>query len=243
MIPKTIHYCWFGGKPLPMSVKKCIKSWKKKCPEYKIIQWNEGNFDVKSHPFLKAAYERKAWAFVSDYARLKIIYEHGGIYLDTDVELLRNLDLLLNYDSFFAIQQFSHLCNTGLGFGGKKGSFIVKEMLKLYDYIEFDISKKRQISCPILNDVAIKNLGYVYNEHEPVLINSVMVYPPKYFDPYAPGTTKSLLCKDTISIHHYSASWMGKKAVFRRKVLILLGPKYLYIIKSVFQKIKNFVCY
>ena len=238
MIPKTIHYCWFGGNPLPMSVKKCIKSWKEKCPDYKIIQWNENNFDVNSHPFVKAAYKSRAWAFVSDFARLKIIYEQGGIYLDTDVELLKNLDPLLEYDSFFAIQQYSHLCATGLGFGGIKGSFIVKEMLKIYDNIEFDIAKKEQIACPILNDKAIKNLGYFYNENEPVLINRVMVYPPQYFDPYAPGTTKSLLCKNTISIHHYSASWKEKKVVFRRKIYFLFGPKILFAIKSIFHLIK-----
>ena len=91
MIPKVIHYCWFGGKPIPNDVKKCINSWKKKCGDYEIKCWNESNFDVNAHPFTKAAYEAKAWAFVSDYARLKVVYDHGGIYLDTDVELLKKL--------------------------------------------------------------------------------------------------------------------------------------------------------
>ncbi len=91
MIPKMIHYCWFGGKPLPKDVLDCIKTWKKYCPDYEIKRWDESNFDVNSHPFMKAAYEAKAWAFVSDYARLKVVYDNGGIYLDTDVELLKNL--------------------------------------------------------------------------------------------------------------------------------------------------------
>lgn len=104
MIPKVIHYCWFGGKPIPNDVKKCINSWKKKCPDYEIKCWNESNFDVNAHPFTKAAYEAKAWAFVSDYARLKVVYDHGGIYLDTDVELLKNLDFLLKYDFYIGIE-------------------------------------------------------------------------------------------------------------------------------------------
>lgn len=238
MIPKTIHYCWFGGNPLPMSVKKCIKSWKEKCPDYKIIQWNENNFDVNSHPFVKTAYQSRAWAFVSDFARLKIIYEQGGIYLDTDVELLKNLDPLLEYDGFFAIQQYSHLCATGLGFGGIKNSSIIKLMLSAYDKIEFDFTTREQIACPILNDKAIKNFGYEYNENTPVLINNVMIFPPRYFDPYAPGTSKSLLCEDTISIHHYSSTWMSKKTNLRRKIYFWIGPRILFILKSIFTKFK-----
>ena len=84
MIPKIIHYCWFGGNPLPTDVKRCIESWKKMCPDYEIKRWDESNFDVNAHPFTKAAYEAKAWAFVSDYARLKVVCDNGGIYLDTD---------------------------------------------------------------------------------------------------------------------------------------------------------------
>lgn len=92
MIPKVIHYCWFGNNPLPNDVKKCIKSWEKYCPDYEIKRWDEHNFDVYQNEFIKSAYDAKAWAFVSDYARLKIIYDEGGIYLDTDVELQKNLD-------------------------------------------------------------------------------------------------------------------------------------------------------
>ena len=96
MIPKVIHYCWFGGKPLPKDVLDCIASWKKYCPEYEIRQWNETNFDLDCHPFVRSAYNAKAWAFVSDYARLKIVFDNGGIYFDTDVELLKNIDFLLS---------------------------------------------------------------------------------------------------------------------------------------------------
>ena len=120
MIPKVIHYCWFGNNPLPFEVKKCIDSWKKICPDYEIKRWDETNFDVYQNDFIKSAYESKAWAFVSDYARLKIVYDEGGIYLDTDVELKKSLDELRKNEGFFAIQQEGHYCATGLGFGAKK---------------------------------------------------------------------------------------------------------------------------
>ena len=97
MIPKIIHYCWFGGKELPIEVKKCIASWRKMCPDYEIIRWDESNFDVGQHPFVREAYKAKVWAFVSDYARLKVVYDNGGIYLDTDVETLRNNALKVNH--------------------------------------------------------------------------------------------------------------------------------------------------
>lgn len=116
MIPKMIHYCWFGGKPLPKDVLDCIKTWEKYCPDYEIKRWDESNFDVNSHPFMKAAYEAKAWAFVSDYARLKVVYDNGGIYLDTDVELLKKPDFLLENQCYIGIQQPESLCTTGLWF-------------------------------------------------------------------------------------------------------------------------------
>ncbi|MBR4241618.1 MAG: hypothetical protein IKR97_05300, partial [Eubacterium sp.] len=105
MIPKKIHYCWFGGNPLPDSVLKCIESWKHFCPDYEIIQWNEENYDINKFQYAKEAHDAKKWAFVSDLARLDIVYNEGGIYLDTDVELIRSLDSLLDNKCFLAIEQ------------------------------------------------------------------------------------------------------------------------------------------
>ena len=116
-IPKVIHYCWFGGNPKPKLVQKCIHSWKKYCPDYEIIEWNESNFDISSCPlYVRQAYDVKKWAFVSDYARLKIIHTCGGIYLDTDVELIKSLDSLLEYNAFFGFEDGKYVA-TGLGFG------------------------------------------------------------------------------------------------------------------------------
>ena len=164
MIPKVIHYCWFGNNPLPFEVKKCINSWKKICPDYEIRRWDETNFDVYQNDFIKSAYGSKAWAFVSDYARLKIVYDEGGIYLDTDVELKKSLDELRKNEGFFAIQQEGHYCNTGLGFGAKKENEIVKTMLDLYDDLIYSEENKFSIACPYLNTKALEKYGYSYSD-------------------------------------------------------------------------------
>lgn len=192
MIPKMIHYCWFGGKPLPKDVLDCIKTWKKYCPDYEIKRWDESNFDVNSHPFMKAAYEAKAWAFVSDYARLKVVYDNGGIYLDTDVELLKKPDFLLENQCYIGIQQPESLCNTGLGFGAQKSSPVVQKMMECYDSISFTDQKKSTFACPWLNDKVIRSFGKVSNE-DITYLKEVTVYPPRFFDPLSTGNTKNLL--------------------------------------------------
>ena len=243
MIPKVIHYCWFGGKPIPNDVKKCINSWKKKCPDYEIKCWNESNFDVNAHPFTKAAYEAKAWAFVSDYARLKVVYDHGGIYLDTDVELLKNLDFLLKYDFYIGIQQVGHLCNTGLGYGAVKSNNTVQEMLKKYDSVNFNINNKNQIACPYLNDEVVKQLGYTSDSENCVQIENNLILPEKYMDPVAPGEElKNLKGKDTISVHHYSASWMGKRVKIKRKIIRMIGQERINKIKEIMALVKKRDC-
>lgn len=233
MIPKTIHYCWFGGKPLPKDVLNCIDSWKKYCPDYEIKQWDESNFDVNIHPFMKAAYEAKAWAFVSDYARLKVVYDNGGIYLDTDVELLKNLDFLLENQCYIGIQQGGFLCNTGLGFGAEKSSPVVQKMLACYDSISFWEQEKNKIACPRLNDKIIRSFGKVSNT-EVTYLSNVTIYPPQCFDPISTGNSKYLLCDESISIHHYAASWTGNKNRLKRKLVCLFGEHNYYKLKKFF---------
>lgn len=234
MIPKIIHYCWFGGKELPFEVKKCIESWKKMCPDYDIIRWDESNFDVGQHPFVGAAYEAKAWAFVSDYARLKVVYENGGIYLDTDVELLKNLDSLREKRCYIGIQQNEYLCNTGLGFGATKSNPVVQKMLKSYDDLAFSPSRAHELACPALNDAVIRSYGVVSN-CEITELDEVTVYPPRYFDPYG---GENLLCEETYSIHHYAASWTSKLNVTKRRIARLLGQNNVIRIKKWIGKIK-----
>ena len=237
MIPKIIHYCWFGEKKLPNDVKKCIKSWKKMCPDYEIIQWNEKNFDINCCEFVEQAYKTKAWAFVSDYARLKIIYDNGGIYLDTDVELKRNLDSLLEEECYFGVQQEGKYIATGLGFGSVKNNNIIKEILEMYENINFEYENKEKIACPILNTVVLEKYGYKPKDTiDKIKEINVTIYPPKYFDPIAPGNGKILLDDETFSIHHYSATWTNKTNRIKRKIFNIIGQDKINKIKEL---IKN----
>lgn len=232
MIPKVIHYCWFGKKTLPKDVKKCIESWKRYAPDYKIIQWNESNFNVHQHPFIEDAYEAKAWAFVSDYARLKIIFDNGGIYFDTDVELLKKPDFLLNNNFYIGVQQAGKFATTGLGFGAERQNYVVGKMLEKYDQIKFSDKNKNKIACPYLNMSVLEELGYKYQE-EIWSKDEIRVYPCRFFDPIAPGNVENLMCKDTVSIHHYSASWSGTGNRLKRKIFRRIGEKRIHKIKMV----------
>lgn len=235
MIPKTIHYCWFGGKKLPKDVRQCIKSWKKYCPDYNIVQWNEKNFNVNENKFTKAAYEDKGWAFVSDYARLKIIYDNGGIYLDTDVELIKNLDSLLNNECYVAVQKHDHVIATGLGFGAEKGHSMIANMLLEYDTIMYDEMNKENFTCPKLNTLAFVKKGYEYSD-DVTCVQGVMIYPGRFFDPYSTGEKDSSLCEDTYSIHHYSASWTKGSHRLKRRIARVIGEKNVFRIKKIFRK-------
>ena len=131
-IPKKLHYCWFGGNEMPKQYKEWIDSWKKYCPDYEIIEWNESNYDITKNKYMYQAYQQKKWGFVPDYARLDIIYNHGGIYLDTDVEVRRNLDDLLYQDGFVGFER-DEFVNFGSGFGAIRGLPIIKELLDYYE--------------------------------------------------------------------------------------------------------------
>lgn len=224
MIPKIIHYCWFGGSDVPASVKACIATWKKFCPDYEIRLWDESNFDVNSHPFVKKAYECKAWAFVTDYVRLCIIYENGGVYLDTDVELLKNLDDLLQNKCYFGLQQGKKLCATGLGFGAEKGASILYKLMASYDKIEFDPENKASLACPILNTQVLMDNGYIFKD-DIFKNDEFTVYPPCYFDPYSTQNKSNILNEHTYSIHHYNASWCSWLQRMKRKIVLLIGEE------------------
>lgn len=155
VIPKIIHYCWFGNNEKPDIIKKCIDSWKKYCPDYKIIEWNENNFDISAYDFTKEAYQQKKYAFVSDLARLLIVYENGGIYLDTDVELLAPIDALCNNSAFFVFESERRIAS-GLGFGAYKNAKSIKAMIDSYNGKHFFIDGKMDTTpCPKINTKAL----------------------------------------------------------------------------------------
>lgn len=211
MIPKVIHYCWFGGKELPELEKKCVGSWKEKCGDYKIIEWNETNYNFNDNIYVNEAYEAKKWAFVSDYVRLDVIYKYGGIYLDTDVELLKNLDELLESSYFLATQELG-IINTGLGFGAEKNNPNIKLMLDKYDNIHFKLGKNLYdlLPCTYRNTAPFIELGYK-SINELQIINGGIIFPPEYFSPLDYETKKFNLTKNTISIHYYNASWISEE--------------------------------
>ncbi|MGM9912839.1 glycosyltransferase family 32 protein [Floccifex sp.] len=215
MIPKIIHYCWFGEKPLPQEAIKCIESWKKYCPDYEIIQWNESNYNLEKNEFVKAAYKSKKWAFLTDYVRLDVIYQYGGIYLDTDVELLKPLDSLLTYQAYMGMEQIGRVA-TGLGFGAVKGHVFVLENKKFYeekDVVNEDGSIK-QITCVTITTELLKKYG-LRDDSQVQKICDVTIFPPEYFCPMTMGTRKIKSTANTYSIHHYASSWKSENRIIR----------------------------
>ncbi len=209
MIPKTIHYCWFGGNPKPELAKKCIRSWKKRCPNYEIVEWNESNYDISAAPhYVRQAYEVGKWAFVTDYVRLHVVYEHGGIYLDTDVELKKNLDSLLPYDAYFGFEDGKHIA-TGLGFGAVKNAPILKELMDDYQNIPFILQDGTHdtLTCPQRNTQVFLQHGLIQDDSTQILDDKILILSSSYLCPMSYTGGEIRKSKDTISIHWFSASW------------------------------------
>lgn len=218
MIPKKIHYCWFGRNEKPKAVQKCIASWKKYCPDYEIIEWNEDNFDVQQTPYIKYCYDNKKWAFLSDLVRLLVVCEHGGIYFDTDVELVRNPDFLLEYGAFYGFETPQYIA-TGLGFGAEAHHPTVESMINQYtELVPDEEGRFPTIACPQLNTKALLPFGLQLNG-EKQLLDNVLILPVEYMNPY--DDPKGVLNKteNTVSIHWYSKSWMSKKTILRSKLM------------------------
>ena len=218
-IPKVIHYCWFGKNKKSKLIKKCIKSWKKYCPDYKIIEWNEENYDIQKNKYMYEAYKEKKWAFVSDVARLDIIYTNGGIYLDTDVELIKPLDELLVNDIFFCLE--GDKIATGLGFGSKKNNIIIKQLLNVYknaNFIKQDGSFDLT-TCVIRNNTILKKyLNQVEDYNIINRIKNITIYPSEFFCPLDYITGQLKITNNTHAIHWYGASWMSKSKRISKKI-------------------------
>lgn len=227
---------------MPDNLKKYIKSWSKFCPDYKIIKWDETNYDFCKNKYMKEAYINKKWGFVPDYARLDIIYNYGGIYLDTDVELLKNLDSLLHCHGFVACEDRSTIA-LGLGFGAEAGNGIIKEMLKEYDERVFcnDDGSLNMKSSPQYQTAFFEKRGFV-STNEITTVDGITIYPSEYFNPTDLKTGKVTISKNTFSIHHYQGSWLPKRKKVRYSVHKLLnrvlGEKITNSIRNVVLKIK-----
>ncbi len=227
MIPKIIHYCWFGGNPLPELAKKCIDSWEKYCPDYEIIEWNESNFDVNCCDYVREAYEAKKWAFVTDYVRLKVLYEYGGIYLDTDVEIIKNIDKFLEDDIFMALEKPDYYIATGLGFGSTKGSKVLFDLMLFYENINFvnDTDILYNTTCPIITTDYFEKRGFIRKDRNQYICGT-HIYNSEYFCPKEPNADFLYVTNNTVAIHHFSGSWMSDEEKYIQKIYQKLLKKF-----------------
>ncbi len=211
-IPKTIHYCWFGGKPIPDHYKRWMDTWKKVCPDYEIVRWDESNYDVTKNKYMKRAYEAGNFGFVTDYARLDIVYNNGGIYFDTDVEIIKPLDELL-YEYGFAGYLPDERIATGLGLGAVKGLEIIGRLMNDYDTRSFcDASnEKERISVSLCSEIQteylLRNPSWRYTNGI-VDMDGLRVYPSPVFDGL--NTDDESRAKYSYTIHHFAGSWLSE---------------------------------
>lgn len=239
-IPKIIHYCWFGGNQLTPLAKKCIDSWKKYCPSYEIIEWNEKNFDINCNQYVKEAYNSRKWAFVTDYVRLKVLYEYGGIYMDTDVEVIRPLDKFLNLPAFSGFESYNKI-PTGI-IGATKGNKWINELLK--DYLErkfiksdgsFDITTNVEL---ITNKTKELYSSFKFNNTIQET-SDFTIYPFDWFCAKSNNTGKILITENTHTIHHFSGSWLEPSQKFKlhlKKIIGESGMKYLSRVKQLYMR-------
>lgn len=225
MIPKIIHYCWFGHNPLPKSAVKCIASWRKYLPDYEIKEWNEDNFDVNIIPYTREAYEAKKYAFVSDYARFWILYHHGGLYFDTDVEVIRPMDDIIARGPFMGVEIGATsggkvpLVAPGLGLGVNPGLGLYRKMLEKFEHLDFykeDGSIQTYTMIPIISELLRD--GGLCAKNEVQCVEGVWVYPCDYFNPLDAATGKLRITPNTRSIHWYTASWLPAQPIWKKKL-------------------------
>lgn len=222
MIPKIIHYCWFGHQMLPESAQKCIASWRRFFPDYEIIEWNEENFDINEIPYTSEAYGVGKYAFVSDYARFKILYEHGGLYFDTDVEIICSLDDIIAHGPFMGVEvgpcdaigytanNDNYFVAPGLGLGAKPGMPLYKQIIEHYQTIHFIINNTfntktvGEYTTEILLKSNLKKSSQIQT------VEDITIYPPDYFNPLDDSTGRMRLTNNTRCIHWYAKSWLNQ---------------------------------
>jgi len=262
MIPKVIHYCWFGNNSLPELAQKCIASWKKYLPDYEIKEWNESNYDIHKIPYTSEAYNAKKYAFVSDYARFDILYQYGGIYFDTDVEVIKPLDSILQNGGFMGFEGDVKV-NAGLGIGCNAELNILSIIIQFYATLHFinaDGSYNLHTVVEYVTKILLQNGLKKKNEIQK--LEGLTIYPSDYFAPKSALTGILTITKNTYSIHHYDASWVPKNErnyyEFKRKASRLFGrnlgiifsfPYFAMMnirnygfkmgIKKTFEKVKN----
>lgn len=244
MIPKIIHYCWFGMNPKPELFEKCLESWKKYFPDYKIIEWNEENYNINKCPYIQEAYQCKKWAFVSDYVRFDVLYQQGGIYFDTDVEVIRPFpDSLFKSTGFTGIESSTESIAPGLVYACEPGDKIAGEMLADYQKSHFITNGKPDnftVNARITN--IFEKHGYVPDLRIQTVCN-ITIYPPEYFCGYDLDSRELAITEKTISVHHYTFSWASKEThiylKIRKKILKIVGKKFFFFIRGLYRKLEQ----
>ncbi len=242
-IPKVIHYCWFGGKEKPELVKKCIESWKRNLKKYEIIEWNEKNFDVNDNLYVKEAYMSGKYAFVSDYVRVHALYNIGGIYLDTDVEVFRSFDELLHQDSFWGFEQENFIATSTIG--AAPGNKLIKQFLNSYSNKQFlkedggfDDLTNVAVVTKMLEELGLKKDGK-YQELE----NIGAFYPQTYFSPYDYINCRSFKTDTTYTMHYFYKSWLPPKArikgQFKKMAARVIGGENIARIRKTLGSIRS----
>lgn len=210
MIPRNIIYVWFGKSEYPKSVSDYIQKWQKINPNFNFIKIDESNFDVNFCDFTKEAYKNGKMAFVSDVARIWAVNKFGGIYLDTDVELIKSLDNFLQYHQFWA-EEDAGFVNSGLIFGSEANNSLLTEILRFYKKLRFDDNfDLKNISTVKVVSKILRKQGLKYSNKNQILLDDIMIFGPSYFAPlhyWGGGKIKD----ETVAIHHYNASWVNKK--------------------------------
>lgn len=239
---KYIHYCWFGDKPLPKLAKKCIESWKKYLPDYEIIKWSEENVDLEECPFIKEAYENKKWAFVADYVRTKALKEYGGIYFDTDMEVIKNIDNLLKCSTFLGVEDTGYVA-VGVWYEKNKNARIPSELLKIYQEMTgFNVEEMSNISIPKLISSLLEELNVKYGSKEiQKLAGDIVIYPREYFYPYSYNRDNNIFTENTCMIHYYDASWIPLKDRIENNMVRKIGKKKTFTILNAYRKIKDII--
>lgn len=233
LIPKVIHYMWLGGKAIPEGLKRCIDSWKDCCPDYEIIEWNESNYDLDKHPYMRQAYEEKAYGFVPDYARLDILYNHGGFYLDTDVELKKSLDDLRYQEAFVGLEKWQ-VVNFGGCSGAVKGHPMIKKFLEARQNVFFLDANRNQNknTCGFYDTGVILDNGYKM-DGSTQCIGGMNIYGYDYFHPYDYMSGISNETINTRSIHHFNGGWLDESSRVQNE---MTRKKYIELYEQITKK-------
>lgn len=240
---KYIHYCWFGDKPFPKLAEKCLKSWKKYLPDFEIMKWSEENVDLNECPFIKEAYENKKWAFVADYARAKALKEYGGIYFDTDMEVIKDISDLLNKGNTFLGVEDTGYVAVGVWYENKENALLPTKLLDIYRSIEhFNVDEMSEYAIPKLLSSILDPLGLKKGSKElQILGDGIYIYPREYFYPYSYDRTNNIFTDNTCMIHYYDASWIPLKERIETSMVRKIGRKRTFTILHYYRKCKDVI--